>query len=135
MRTGSKPPELVAIRFVVATIVCALEVVAYIALVVAMQWRNLGGIIVIALFWAALGATWRIVSGESFAKMKATKRYRKFFQNQLYDDGFVAGRDGKKWDELDTQIREHDDYYRGFMDGTGYKLATRNKRLESDLEN
>lgn len=127
-----KPPELPRTRFVIAILVCLLEIPVLVAISMGLlivlhaaglveltepPWRRLGWLLAGLILMRVLPATWLAITGENIRTTKALNEYRKFGRGPVYNQGFVAGRSGLKWDELQTDLREQDEYFRGYQDG------------------
>lgn len=49
------------IKYFLAIIACIVEAFAYVAICAFLEWKNFGGVFVMAIFMAVLGATWTAI--------------------------------------------------------------------------
>jgi len=51
-------------RTLLAAVVCAVEVLAYVCVGVALGWKNNGGILLMMVLMGVLAATWKGIAGK-----------------------------------------------------------------------
>jgi len=122
--SGGRPPELSAWRFIVAAVVCVAEYAVWAWIAGLIGWPDIPYLTELLEFLLLLfvwGVTWTVITGEKPSESLVLGPYRKLWRGSRYGEGFAAGRDDRRWDELDAQAREDAKFFRGWQDGMVYR--------------